>query len=383
MSENSSSNSVDRQLSREPYSFSFFQAVRVLERLWSNKAAVGQDSPPSEEIVRFRAHQSLQFPASEIYAFEEPKEDAPARMTVTFMGMTGSSGVLPRPYTELVLARARQKDTTFRSFMDLFNHRLISLFYRAWEKYRFWLGYERAAQIQQRPDWQSPHKLRDFTLYERPKIDLFSEAILNVAGLGSPSLRYQVRNHEHLIHRREIDDETIRFYSGHLSQQRRSAVGLESLLRDFFGVPVQIHQFFGQWLCLDREYQTQLVLGGNTELGVTAIVGERVWDVQSKFRIELGPLTYSQFTKFLPSGSAHRPLAHLARLYAGLEFDMDLQLALRADEVPQCKLGAGSLGGTQLGWDTWIRCAEFTTSRSEPVFNLKDEPVSSSVIDSV
>lgn len=381
MSENSSSNSVDRQLSREPYSFSFFQAVRVLERLWSNKAAVGQDSPPSEEIVRFRAHQSLQFPASEIYAFEEPEEGGPARMTVTFFGMTGSAGVLPRPYTELVLARSRQKDTTLRSFLDLFNHRLISLFYRAWEKYRFWISYERATQIQQRPNWKSPHKLRDFSLYERPQIDLFSEAILNLAGLGSPSLRYQVRNHDRLVNRREIDDETIRFYSGHLSQQRRSAVGLESLLRDFFGVPVQVHQFFGQWLCLDREYQTQLVLGGNTELGVTAIVGERVWDVQSKFRIEVGPLTYSQFSKFLPSGSAHRPLAHLARLYAGLEFDMDVQLTLKSAEIPQCRLGMGALGGTQLGWDTWIRCADFASDRSEPVFDLKDDPASPVVHD--
>ncbi len=374
MSESSSSNSVDRKLQREPYAFGFFQAVRVLERLWPNKAAVGQDSPPGEEVVRFLAHQSLEFPASEIYGFKEPIESDPARMTVTFLGMTGSSGVLPRPYTELVLARSRQKDTTFRNFLDLFNHRLISLFYRAWEKYRFWIGYERAAQIQKRPDWQSPHKLRDFSLYERPKIDLFSEALLNVAGLGSPSLRYQVRNHEQLVNRREIDDETLRYYAGHFSQQRHSAIGLESMLRDFFGVPVQVHQFFGQWLCLDREYQTQLVLGGNAELGVTAIVGERVWDIQSKFRIEAGPLTYSQFRQFLPSGSAHRPMAHLSRLYAGLEFDMDLQLTLKSDEVPPCQLGAGALGGTQLGWDTWIRSTEFTNDRTDPVFTLKDEP---------
>ncbi|MCX7418698.1 MAG: type VI secretion system baseplate subunit TssG [Planctomycetia bacterium] len=374
MSESSSSNSVDRKLQREPYAFGFFQAVRVLERLWPNKAAVGQDSPPSEEVVRFLAHQSLEFPASEIYGFKEPIDKDPARMTVTFMGMTGSSGVLPRPYTELVLARSRQKDTTLRSFLDLFNHRLISLFYRAWEKYRFWIGYERAAQIQQRPDWQSPHKLRDFSLYERPKIDLFSEAILNVAGLGSPSLRYQVRNHEQLVNRREIDDETLRYYAGHFSQQRHSAIGLESMLSDFFGVRVQVHQFFGQWLCLDREYQTQLVLGGNTELGMTAIVGERVWDIQSKFRIEVGPLTYSQFRQFLPAGSAHRPMAHLSRLYAGLEFDMDMQLTLKSNEVPPCQLGAGNMGGTQLGWDTWIRSTEFTSDQTDSVFTLKDEP---------
>lgn len=374
MSKISSSNSVDRRLAREPYAFGFFQAVRVLERLWSDRAAVGQDVPPNSEVVRFRAHQSIEFPASEIHAFEEATEDDPARMTVTFLGMTGSSGALPRIYTEFVLARARQKDTTFRDFLDLFNHRLISLFYRAWEKYRFWIGYERAEQIQKRPDGQSPLRIRDFALNERPRIDLFSEALLNLAGVGSPSLRYQVRNRERLVNRRRIEDETLRYYAGHLSQLRRSAMGLESLLRDYLGVPVQIHQFFGQWLRLDREYQTQLVLSGNTELGMTAIVGERVWDAQSKFRIRVGPLTYSQFCTFLPSGTAHKPLAHLSRLYAGFEFDIDAQLVLKSDEVPPCQLAAETLGGTQLGWDTWIRCAEFSCDQSDPVFILQDDP---------
>ncbi len=374
MSEISSPNSVDQRLARKPYEFSFFQAIRILERLWSGRAAVGQDAAPSDEVVRFRAHQSVEFPASEIHAFEEPREDEPARMTVTFLGMTGSSGALPRTYTELVLARVRQKDTTFRDFLDLFNHRLTSLFYRAWEKYRFWIGYERAEQTEQQPDWQSPLRVRDFALNERPRIDLFSEVLLNLSGLGSPSLRYQVRNREQLVPRRRFDDETLRFYAGHFSQQRRSAIGLESMLRDFFGVQVQVQQFFGQWLRLDREYQTQLILGGNTELGVTAIAGERVWDAQSKFRIRIGPLEYSQFRTLLPSGSAHQALAHLARLYAGFEFDIDAQLILQPTEVPSCRLGAGTLGGTQLGWDTWIRCDEFTSDRSEAVFELHDHP---------
>lgn len=374
MSEVSTTDSVHRRLAREPYEFSFFQAVRVLERLFSERAAVGQDAPPNAEVVRFRAHQSVEFPASEIQAFIEPTEDSPAHMTVTFMGMSGSSGALPRVYTELVLARARHKDATLRDFLDLFNHRLISLFYRAWEKYRFWIGYERAEQTQQRSDWQPLLRIREFAINERPRIDLFSEVLLNLSGLGSPSLRYQVRNREQLVSRRKVEDETLRYYSGHLSQQRRSAIGLESMLTDFFGVTIRVHQFFGQWLRLDREYQTQLVLGGNTELGVTAIVGERVWDVQSKFRIQVGPLTYSQFRKFLPSGSAHQPLAHLSRLYAGFEFDIDAQLILRADEIPSCQLGAGTLGGTQLGWDTWIRCTEFSSDRSDPVFDLKDDP---------
>lgn len=370
--------SVGGLLKREPFRFHFFQAVRVLERLLPKRAAVGRDASPSEEVVRFKAHQSVEFPASEIQSFEPPAdEESPAKLTATFLGMTGSSGALPRPYTELVLARGRQKDTTLRDFLDLFNHRLLSLFYRAWEKYRFWIGYERAEQTRQREEWQDPQKVCEFELHERPRQDLFSDMLLNLSGMGSPALRYRINDHDRLTSRRCFEDETLRYYAGLLSQQRRSAMGLESLLEDFFGVPVRVQQLFGQWLRLDREYQTQLVSNGNVELGVTAIVGERLWDTQSKFRICIGPLTYEQFRKFLPTGSAHQPLAHLARLYAGQEFDIDMQLILMAREVPPCQLGASTQSGTQLGYDMWSRLGEFVHDRTEAVFVLHDEPLRS------
>ena len=369
-------NSVEQQLKTEPFRFSFFQAVRILERLWKHRAAVGKDASPLNEVVRFKAHQSMQFPASEIHHLEVPPADtdAPWKMIVTFMGLTGSSGALPRSYTTTILERARDRDFTLREFLDLFNHRLISLFYRAWEKYRFWIGYERAEQSRRQVAWQEPQKTREFELRERPRQDLFSDILLNLSGLGSPALRYRLNDQERLTSRRKIDDETLRYYAGLLSQQRRSAMGLESLLSDFFGVPVRVQQLCGQWLRLDREYQTQLVSNGNIELGVTAFVGERLWDTQGKFRICVGPLTYEQFQRFLPTGSAHQPLAHLSRLYAGQEFDIDAQLILMAREVPPCQLGVGTQRGTRLGYDMWSRLDEFFYDRSEAVFVLHDQP---------
>ncbi len=374
-----SSDSVENQLKTEPFRFSFFQAVRILERLWKNRSAVGKDASPLNEVARFKAYQSLQFPASEIHHLEAPPADtdAPWKMIVTFMGLTGSSGVLPRSYTTTILERARERDFTLREFLDLFNHRLISLFYRAWEKYRFWIGYERAEQSRRQVVWQDPQKAREFELRERPRQDLFSDILLNLSGMGSPALRYRLSNRERLTSRRCIDDETLRYYAGLLSQQRRSAIGLESLLSDFFGVPVRVQQLCGQWLRLDREYQTQLVSNGNVELGVTAFVGERLWDTQSKFRICVGPLTYEQFQMFLPSGSAHQPLAHLARFYAGQEFDIDTQLILMAPEVPPCQLGVATQSGTHLGYDMWSRFDDFVHDRTEAVFVLHDEPLKS------
>jgi type VI secretion system protein ImpH len=136
------------KLLTEGFRFSFFQAVRLLECWRPTRSPVGRDSDPGQESVHFGALPSSDFPASQIYDVSAPsKPDRPPRMTVTFFGMTGPLGALPRHYTELVLERIAKKDRTLLAFLDLFNHRLISLFYRAWEKYRFWISTVALASI--------------------------------------------------------------------------------------------------------------------------------------------------------------------------------------------------------------------------------------------
>src|ERR1043165_7020806 len=95
----------------EPYRFSFFQAVRLLTRLHGEREPVGGDGPPSREVVRFRSHVSLGFPPSEIHDLtEHPDGQGTPTMTVAFMGLTGTAGVLPRHYTEHLLERMKAKD---------------------------------------------------------------------------------------------------------------------------------------------------------------------------------------------------------------------------------------------------------------------------------
>src|SRR5262249_12578067 len=131
-----------------PYEFSFFQAVRLLTRLHPDRSPVGLDAMPSSEIARFRAHLSMDFPASQIQSMlrAEPQSN-PATMTVTFMGLTGPLGVLPWHYTELLIKLETEKNPGLKDFFDLFNHRWISLFYRAWEKHRFFVPYERKGVV--------------------------------------------------------------------------------------------------------------------------------------------------------------------------------------------------------------------------------------------
>ena len=334
-----SNNPVSLLLFDEPYRFDFFQAVRLLERIYAARQPVGENGPVAREVVRFSARASLDFPASEIYELSRELSDGqggPARMIVAFMGLTGPSGVLPIPYTELVIERIRYKDTGFRDFLDLFNHRMISLFYRAWEKYYFPVAYERAR--------------------ENP----FTHYLYDVIGMGTDGLHGRLG----------FPDEALLFYGGLIAQRPHSTSAVEAILGDYFNAPATIGQFSGQWLDIDEESLTRLGTA-NSELGVNTLVGSRFWDRQSRFRVKFGPLGFQQFRSFLPNGAAYLPAAQMTRLLAGLELDFDLQLVLAASEVPACQLTTREGEIPLLGWTTWLKTQPFKADDPQLVLQTK------------
>jgi type VI secretion system protein ImpH len=323
-------------LTSEPCRFGFFQAVRLLQRAATGSARVGGYGNPAREAVRFRAHPSLAFPASEIQSLEF-REGLPPALTVNFMGLTGPLGVLPLHYTELVRERARVRDTAPRDFFDIFNHRLISLFYRAWEKYRPAATLELGAE------------------------DPFRERLYCFLGLGTPALR----------DRSEIPDESLLFNGGLLMMHTRPAVALEEVVRGYFGVPVEVEQFVGSWRRIEASALCSLGRGFYSErLGLGTIVGDEVWDAQSGVRLRLGPLTLAQYEGFLRGGAAHRQLRSMVAYFCGLEFSVELQLILRRQDVPPCELAAAASPGPRLGWTTWMKSAPFRRDPADLVFEL-------------
>lgn len=354
---------VVERLFAEGFAFDFFQAVRLLQRIEPARRPVGRPGAPREEVVRFRAHLSLTFPPSSIYEVLPPGEGRPTTlMTVTFMGLTGPSGILPRHYTELLLRLDREargaERHALRAWLDLFNHRFISLFYRAWEKYRFPLAYERGETFGDEPD-------------------PFTRCLFSFVGLGMRPLRRRLRVERVVDERRHIlariDDLALLHYSGLLAQRPRSAVGLRALLADYFGLPLEVLQFRGQWLRLDAGNRSQLG-GANASLGINVVAGERVWDVQSKVRLRLGALRRPGFDAFLPDRApvAERKafflLCHLARLYLGPDFDFDVQLVLCAADVPACHLDDRGGLGPRLGWNTWLCSGPAARDADDAVF---------------
>jgi type VI secretion system protein ImpH len=328
---------VEDRLFAEPYCFEFFQAVRLLQQYYPNRSNVGLFQSPASEIVRFGVRPTLTFPASEVHELEA-RAGAPPLMRVNFMGAVGPSGLLPLYYTELVASRTLVRDRALRDFLDIFHHRMISLFYRAWQKYRFQVGYEQGAG------------------------DEFSQYLLDVIGLGPAAMQ----------RRQQVDDYSLLFYAGLLAQQPRSAEGLELILQDYFGVPARVEQFLGGWYQLDADAQCNLddAPADSQQLGFGTVVGDEIWDPQSRVRVILGPLRLKEYLNFLPSGPGYLPLRSLVRFYAGDEFDFEAQLILSRQDVPSCELGGAGETAPQLGWVSWSKTAEMDYNPSQTILQL-------------
>lgn len=334
---------VIERLRREPYRFDFFQSVRLLERAAvidgdsSARETVAGSAPPSREMVRFRAQSSLSFIGSDVLKIEQG--DSPDtehsgsalkqwQMEVGFAGLAGSQGVMPYYLTELVQRELREKNTALRDFLDVFNHRHISLLYQAWHKYQLPVNYERQRLRRERDP------------------DLFSHALAALSGLGTSEMRYRM----------PVPDEALLGMAGHLSRQQCSAAALASMIRQHFGLEVTIEQFRGQWDELPEDVLCRLPgpgypQGVNNRLGTNAVLGTQCFQAQNKFRVVVEPLAYEQFMTISPGSEKLEALKSFIQFSAGVEMDFEISVTLFTDQVAPVQLVDEPGAQPLLGWN--------------------------------
>ncbi len=305
------------RLAAAPHAYSFYQAMRLLEAARPDRPRLGRSSRPAQDAVRLGQEPSVIFAPAALSAVELP-DDRPPRLLVRFFGLFGADGPLPLHLTEYARDRTRNwRDATFQRFADIFHHRALSLFWRAWADSRPTLS------------------------FDRPKDDRFATYTGALIGLGQ----------ETHLGRDAMPDLTKLHFAGLLANQTRHAEGLGNILSAFFDMPVAVESFVGAWLCLEPDDWSRLSGSPTTAtLGRSAVLGARIWSRQHKFRIVFGPLSLREYMRLLPGGQSFHRLIPIVRNYAGDTLVWDVNLLLRHDEVPATVLGRQG----RLGWTTWL-----------------------------
>ncbi len=342
------------KLFNKPDCFDFYQAVRMLSLSGVEEKTsyalqhmmIGGESSPDLEFIRFKTSTNSNFPLGLIESVKEhdgySETTKILEMVVSFMGLTGPMGILPQHYSELVAKTVAEGNPALKDFFDLFNHRLISLLYLAWDKYNHFTGYERAKKL-------------------KTMLDPVTELLMNFSGIGMPALQ----------NRLGFDDEISVHYAGIFSRQIRSAETLEHILTAYFQLPIQVLQLQGKWLYLAKSERSTVTNQQSeyiyNKLGVNFVLGERYWNAQNMFRVYIGPVNYTVFKSILPSGKLLKSLVEMIRFYCGLELDFDIQVELIASETPPLQLNC--LNPPSLGWNTWIKNKVFNVNPNQLVLS--------------
>lgn len=315
------------RLLADPGRFGFFQAVRLL---YGVNGFDGRGSGARPGPLRFTTPASLAFPPSELHSVVQV--DAATRVCVNFFGLTGPAGVLPRNYTELLIARKQvQRDQSAQEFFDLFNHRLVSLFWLAWAKHRPEIG-------------------RQFGFHN--SVYRYLE---HIVGLGTPALQARL----HPVKRtgapvKPLPSAALTYFSGLIAQRPHGERAIAQVVSAVVGAPVEASGCLGTWQAIAADARTRLGRG-NHHLGDGCVLGSRYWDRQTTLRLTIGPVARGTFNALLPRGARLPDIIELTRFLTGLALDLRIRLSLRADEVPPLRLGAPTADRPQLGWNTWLR----------------------------
>lgn len=301
------------KLLNDPSEFDFFQAVHTIERqlfLDSNRhRKVGHDSLPRNELIRFKSVQQLGFPGPAISDVKLQKDktkfkETSVDMSVSFMGLTGTSGALPQHYTELVLERLRKKDTGMCDYFDLFNHRIISLYYRVWVKYSFAINYN-----------------------ETKDHDSFSN-VINALTRTSTNVG--------------------KYYAGLFHHRIRTVKGLKQILDHYTGCKTEIKQFVGRWHNLNENDQTRLAERSQPEgqfacLGVDTSIGDKVWNINSSISIVLVPPVKLKIESYLKGGEINKLIKLVVSCYLGNQIEFNIVLKIERRQIPIVSLSSNDV----------------------------------------
>lgn len=304
--------------------YSFFQAVQLLEDYHHLIAHEEGKQTLRETLIQYSVNPQLTYNKSDIETvrIEHRNEQCIAQVTVNFLGLYGAVSPLPAFYTEAIL-QANAGDDATRDFMDLFNHRLLSLVYQCWEKYRYYQQYKKFSQ-------------------GNKGNDQFSNWMYALCGLINPAQRQDP----------DINWNRLLPFIGTLAMRCHSANLIESVLRYYFEFKhIHIRSNVLRYIEIESDQSNRLGQQCAT-LSHDLVLGSRVEDRSGKFRIQIKQLSYTLFTQFLPGGEYNVSLKKIIDYILRDQLDYDIELQLQHQEVP--RLSLSNKNQEKLGWTTWV-----------------------------
>jgi type VI secretion system protein ImpH len=303
-----------RNLQSEPWRFDYFTVLRHLERTFADRPRIGDSAARREDFVQLGQDPFMDFPASNL-ARVVLNDDKPLKVFVKYLGLLGPQGALPLATTEEAYHYVLSQDDAFPRFLDVFNHRFIQLFFRAWAD------------------------SRPIVQHDRPKADRFIAYIGSAIGVGSKP--YQDLD--------SVPDAAKLGFAGLMGAQAKCASRLAGAICGLFNVKAEVEEFVGSRLMIEAAEWT--ILGGRyNRLGEDMLLGRTVFSVQDKIRVRIFTKNLAQYIRFLPTGDLCEPLADLVFFYNGEQLDWDVELAIPTGAVEPIRIGKFG----QLGWTSWM-----------------------------
>ncbi len=278
-----------------------FQSLHLIERfLQKGESNLGTDVLPSHENIQLTVSQQLGYESGE-FADIQLGQNQGVEVVTNLIGLTGEHGVLPSHYTELVLQRLKNNDPTFKDFLDIFNHRLLSLFYRTWQSYQPQVQFQKVA-AKQTSSWH--------------------QILTALTGDKGPRSLY---------------------FGGHFCQTIRSRGAVQSCLESLSGCDVTIRDFKGQWMNLKSQEQTRLCSkrmqeGQFAQLGNGARLGKRAWNINAGFQVEFTADCLDQVQGLLPQGQNINAIKATCRALLGETMAIEWLLTTEYQYLPRVQL---------------------------------------------
>jgi len=305
-------------LQQQPWSYGFFMAMRLIECRHRDKPRIGKSRRLIDDPVRLVQDVGMSFESSTLTAFEPATSEQPGHLAQRFFGLLGPQGPMPLHFTEFVLDRLQHhRDPTFGRFLNIFNHRMLALFFRAWANNEPTIS------------------------LDRPEADRFTDYVASLQGLGLDSLQ----------NRDAVPDRIKYYFCSHFAGLSKTHEGLQAIISGFFTVPCTINEFVGRWQEIPDRDRMRLGREPTTgSLGSSAVLGKLFWSVDQTLQLRLGPLNYADYNSFLPDSKRLKQLSDMVRNYIGLEFEWEVVLILKQSEIPEFRIN----GNARLGWTSCL-----------------------------